>query len=241
MLAGSRVLALWLREDENAQLRTEAAGCMDMFLYLYAGSGGGGDGGKGEGGVRTDWRTHVLLALEGVVMVPAGVEAFLGQGGWGVLGGDLQACMAASSSGIGMPEGGNAGGNAEGYHYRVLSIIRVLLTVVESEEVGQTKESWLKFVSFLAGVPVTASAASKTALPQELGVVDPLEVWTAAGQLAVALVLKAPRGVQRKFKGDCNRICTTAAELLQKGDATLDEGTLEGLEEVIDGFGEMKV
>ncbi|KAF2497753.1 DUF1941-domain-containing protein [Lophium mytilinum] len=237
VLAGSRVLALWLREDENTQLRTEAAGCMDVFLYLYAGSGGGGDGGKGEGGVRTEWRTHVLLALEGVVMVPAGVEAFLGQGGWGILVGDLQACMNTTSGVMGTREGGEGGG----YPYRVLSIIRVLLTVVESEEVGQTKESWLKYVSFLAALPVAAPAASKTALPQGLGMVDPLEVWTAAGQLAVALVLKAPRGVQRKFKGDCNKICTTAAGLLKKGEATLDGGTLEGLEEVIDGFGEMKV
>ncbi|KAF2804014.1 DUF1941-domain-containing protein [Mytilinidion resinicola] len=231
VLAGSRVLALWLREDENAQLRTEAAGCMDVFLHLYSGSGSTDAGVTGEREVRTEFRTHVLLALEGIVTVSAGVEALLEQDGWRILVGDLQACMSANAGAM----------DAGGYPYRVLSIIRVLLTVVESEEVAQTKESWLGFVSFLAALPAAVPAVSRTTLPREMGVLDPLEVWTAAGQLAVALVLKAPRAVQRKFKGDCDRICATAAKLLKKGTATLDEGTLEGLEEVIDGFGEMKV
>jgi len=127
------------------------------------------------------------------------------------------------------------------YPFRVLSIIRVLLTVVESDEVAQAKESWLGFVSFLAEFPHPDHPASGTKVQEDRGLLDPVEVWTAAGQLAVALVLKAPRRVQKMFKRDCDRICKTATELLKRGGKALDDGSLEGLEEVIDGFGELKV
>jgi hypothetical protein len=214
VLAGSRVLALWVREDENAQLRTEASGCMDVWLHIYGVSGGS----------RTEFRPHVLLALEGIMTVPAGVETFLEQEGWRMLVRDLQACMTASSG---------------GYPYRVLSIIRVLLAVAESEELSQTKESWLGFISFLAGLPSPALPASRRNQHLENGDLDPVEVWTAAGQLAVALVLKAPRRLQRKFKGECDGICKVATGLLKQGREKLDNDSVEGLKEVIDGFGEL--
>ena len=218
VVAGSRALALWLHGDENARLRTEAAGITDVLLALYSldvdASGIQG----------TDYRTHVLLALEGLTATPAGVESFLAQDGWAKLADDLQCCMQ------------NVSGSQKGaYPYRVLSIIRVLLAVVESEETAQTKDEWLKFISFLARM----KAPSSMGLSHEE--LDPVEVFAAAGQLAVASILKAPKKLQRLFKADCDRICMAVKLLLAKGKDLLDGDTVEGLKEVIDGFAELSV
>ncbi|OCL10755.1 DUF1941-domain-containing protein [Glonium stellatum] len=220
VVAGSRVLALWLHEDENVQLRAEAAGVMDVLLALYAVDGEA----KGSGGA--EYRNHVVLALEGITATAAGVESFLAQEGWERLVGDLQDCMRDAGG----------GGRDRRYPYRVLSIIRVLLAVVESEEVTQTKDEWLKFISFLARFKAPLVVSSSLNLNREE--LDPVEVFAAAGQLAVALVLKAPKKLQRSFKGDCDRICMSVKGLLAKGRDLLNEGTVEGLEEVVDGFAE---
>ena len=222
VVAGSRALALWLHEDENAQLRTEAAGITDVLLALYSLD-------VDVPGIQgTDYRTHVLLALEGLTATPAGVESFLAQDGWAKLADDLQSCMQ------------NVSGSQKGaYPYRVLSIIRVLLAVVESEETAQTKDEWLKFISFLARMKAPPVAPSSMGLSHEE--LDPVEVFAAAGQLAVASILKAPRKQQRLFKADCDRICMTVKLLLGKGRDLLDGDTVEGLKEVIDGFAELSV
>ena len=218
VVAGSRALALWLHEDENAQLRTEAAGITDVLLALYSLD-------VDTPGIQgTDYRTHVLLALEGLTATPAGVESFLAQDGWAKLADDLQCCMQ------------NVSGSQKGaYPYRVLSIIRVLLAVVESEETAQTKDEWLKFISFLARM----KAPSSMGLSHEE--LDPVEVFAAAGQLAVVLILKASKKLQRLFKADCDRICMTVKLLLGKGRDLLDEDIVEGLKEVVTGFAELSV
>ena len=130
----------------------------------------------------------------------------------------------------------NVSGSQKGaYPYRVLSIIRILLAVVESEETAQTKDEWLKFISFLARMKAPLSIGLSH---EEL---DPVEVFAAAGQLAVASILKAPKKLQRLFKADCDRICMTVKLLLGKGKDLLDGDTVEGLKEVIDGFAELSV
>ena len=222
VVAGSRTLALWLREDENAQLRTEAAGITDVLLALYSLDV------DAPGIQGTDYRTHVMLALEGLTATPAGVESFLAQDGWAKLADDLRSCMQ------------NVSGSQKGaYPYRVLSIIRVLLAVVESEETAQTKDEWLKFISFLARMKALPVALSSMGLGHEE--LDPVEVFAAAGQLAVALILKASKKLQRLFKADCDRICMTVKLLLGKGRDLLDADTVEGLKEVVTGFAELGV
>ena len=75
------------------------------------------------------------------------------------------------------------------YPYYVLSIIRVLLAVIKLEETAQIKDKWLKFISFLVRMKVPPVILLSIGLGyKEL---DPVEVFTVAGQLAIALILKA--------------------------------------------------
>ena len=83
ILAAIRVLAIWIREDENDNLRNESAGLMDMFVELYKTSSLG----------TLDFRYPILLALEGMMITEDGVDNFLGQEGWQVMGQDLEALL----------------------------------------------------------------------------------------------------------------------------------------------------
>ncbi len=80
ILAGIRALAIWIREDENENLRNETAGLMDMLVELYKSSSEGA----------LDFRYPILLALEGIIVTEEGLDAFLGQDGWQVVFEDLQ-------------------------------------------------------------------------------------------------------------------------------------------------------
>lgn len=117
-LAELRTLSLWLREDDNDALRREAAGIVDVLLALYA-------------DVHPEqlFRSPVLIALEGILAVPEGVEAFMVQEGWDILLKDLIAILAS-------PTVDSA--------KRGIDVVRVLLSVVESEVVGPAKEEWME-------------------------------------------------------------------------------------------------
>jgi len=83
ILAAIRVLAIWIREDENDNLRNESAGLMDMLVELY----------KKTSPESLDFRYPILLALEGMMVTEDGVDNFLGQEGWQVIGQDLEALL----------------------------------------------------------------------------------------------------------------------------------------------------
>lgn len=117
-LAELRTLALWLREDDNDALRKEATGVTDVLFALYAAENAG-----------QDYRSPVLIALEGVVAVPEGVEAFMSQEGWNVLFEDLKAILASPTI-----ESAKRG----------TDIVRVLLSVVEDEVTGPAREDWME-------------------------------------------------------------------------------------------------
>lgn len=116
VLAGIRAMALWVREDENDNLRNEATGMMDMLIELY----------KSEPHVGLDFRYPILSALEGILPTDDGPEAFLQQSGWQILSDDLQNILrtVAISSKAEMPStlrDANRG----------LQIVRVLLAVID--------------------------------------------------------------------------------------------------------------
>ena len=119
-LSEIRALALWLREDDNDALRREAAGIIDVLFYLYS-----------EAHSEADFRSPVLIALEGILTVPEGVESFLKEDGWSILSKGLQ--NALNSDG--------ARAEAQG-----VDTVRVLLAVVESEVTGPSKEDWMNVV-----------------------------------------------------------------------------------------------
>ena len=117
-LSEIRALALWLREDDNNALRKEAAGIMDLLLALFSETQHG-----------PDFCSPVLIALEGILEVPEGVEAFLAEEGWNILTLRLQQELNSAES-----RAADQG----------VEIVRVLLKVVESDVTGPSKEDWMK-------------------------------------------------------------------------------------------------
>ena len=124
-LSEIRALALWLREDDNDALRREAAGVMDLLLALFSEADSG-----------LEFCSPVLIALEGILEVPEGVEAFLGEEGWDILTSKLRQELESEES-IAADQG--------------VEIVRVLLKVVESDVTGPSKEDWMKVVGMAVG------------------------------------------------------------------------------------------
>ena len=124
-LAELRTLALWLREDDNDALRKEAASIADILFALYAAED-----------IGTDFKSPILIALEGILAVPTGVEAFMSEDGWKPLMADLKASLASSSIDS---------------IKRGIEVVRVLLSVAESEIVGPAKEEWMELLHLSVG------------------------------------------------------------------------------------------
>lgn len=118
-LSEIRALALWLREDDNDALRKEAAGIMDLFLNLYADTDS-----------QADFCSPVLIALEGILTVPEGVDAFLSEEGWNIIYQGLQR---------GLISGENAAEQG-------IEAVRILLIVAESDVTGPSNEDWMSVV-----------------------------------------------------------------------------------------------
>ena len=118
-LSEIRALSLWLREDDNDALRKEAAGIMDVLLHLYSEARSG-----------ADFSSPVLIALEGILTVPEGVEAFLNEEGWSIVYQGLQTALRFEEN------------TAE----QGTEAVRILLIVVESDITGPSKEDWMNVV-----------------------------------------------------------------------------------------------
>ena len=193
-LSQLRAMSLWLRDEENDALRREAAGIMDVLLALYLAT------------LDQDFRYPVLLALEGIIEVPEGVEAFLREDGWAILSNDL--CKILS-----IPE----------EHARGIEIVRVLLAVQESDVTGPTKEDWLPIVEFASQSVVHAPDSTNVG------------VGVATCQLAVELLVRAPRGIRNRRRDAVVELRRYAAELLTK-EGIVNGEVRDGLEEVIQGL-----
>ena len=193
-LSQLRTLSLWLRDEENDALRKEAAGIMDSLLALYRDTSD------------QDFRFPVLLALEGVMGTPDGVESFLREEGWACLATDLESILPIPTE-----------------HVRGVEIVRVLLAVVEADVTGSAKEDWMPIVELARQSVVHPS--DKTSL--ELGV--------AICQLAVELMIRAPRGVRNRRRDAVLELRRYAAGLLMEKEGVSGE-VRDGLEEVVDGL-----
>lgn len=196
-LSELRALALWLREDDNDRLRAEAAGIVDVLLGLYAPQD-----------APHDFRSPVLIALEGITATAEGVDAFLAAEGWKILATDLHDILA---SGIDTSRG--------------IEIVRVLLGVSESDVSGPTREEWMEVVTLGAATGMLAMGGG--------GQVAELRI--ALWQLSVELLVRAPMGMRRRYGGEARGIVEGARALLDReggGEGGLDEG----LEEVMQGL-----
>lgn len=175
ILAGIRAFAIWIREDENENLRNESAGLMDMFIELYKTSALG----------LLQFRYPILLAFEGIMVTEDGVDGFLGQDGWQVLFEDLQSILRHTTTNEPIFNHVNTLAEAS----RGLEIIRVLLAVVDHTLTISPREDWMTTITTTASLKPPSSVS------------DPLilELHIAMLQLSTALLSKAARGMQKRY------------------------------------------
>ena len=173
VLAGIRALAIWVREDENENLRSESAGLMDLFIELYRVSSSGA----------VDFRYPILLGLEGILDTDDGVDGFLEQGGWEVVFADLDAILHNAL------EDSTAGISVSSSAARGLEVVRILLAVVDHSSTTQPKEDWMKAVTTTASLK-----APPTSSPPIV-----IELHIAMLQLSTALLSQAAGGAQKRY------------------------------------------
>ncbi|KAL8796331.1 MAG: hypothetical protein Q9195_001238 [Heterodermia aff. obscurata] len=198
-LSETRALALWLREDDNDTLRREAAGIIDVLFNLYS---------EAHSGV--DFRSPVLIALEGILAVPEGVEAFLKEEGWSILSRGLQNALESDE-----PRAAEEG----------VDTVRVLLAVAESEVTGPSKEDWLNIVGL--AVKEMQGSPSQDITRLDLGI--------AVSQLAVELLIRAPKRLRRRYASQVSILSQLAGAKLGAADGEREEGLIEvigGLEDL---------
>ncbi|KAM0334138.1 hypothetical protein ACHAQA_001158 [Verticillium albo-atrum] len=206
ILAEIRALAIWLREDDNKLLRKEAAGLTDMFMDLYQASSP----------ERLDFRSPVLVALEGIIDENKGVDAFGANGGWKILSRDLVSILQ------GIPLKSN-----EREASRGMEIIRILLPFTEAEENG-TEEEWMGLITTVA-----AWAPPETAQP----LVDQ-EFQAAVLQLATSLLTNAREGMRKRYVHSTAAIVEIASQLRDQVDDENDS-LRESLDDVVVTLGSL--
>lgn len=213
LLAGLRTLGIWLREDDSELLRQEAAGVMDVYKGLYMARE---DVEIGEQTTRLEERRKaVRVAMEGVVGIEEGVQAFLAHDMVFLFLDDLITAVDKLDKMDGTRD-------AEG----IKDLVRVLLPVIESPCVPQTKRTWLQLVGTMAKKGQVMERGGSAAAVQEQE--QEQEAFTAVGQLAVALLLKAATKDRQARVGECRRLRDVFASVGG-----------EGASEVVDGLAEV--
>ncbi|KAK1987043.1 Neurochondrin-domain-containing protein [Colletotrichum cereale] len=206
ILAAIRALSLWLREDDNDLLRKEAAGLTDMLIDLY----------KASSPAQLDFRSPILVGLEGILVEKAGLEEFTTHNGWEALTQDLLAILQRTST-----------VSDENEAARAVEIVRILLPIVESEEAG-SREEWMAVVTSVAAWD--APEAGQPLLVQEAQV--------AALQLATALLVGASEGMRRRYVHSTSAILGIAARLERHVGA--DHSLRESLVDVLQTLGSFR-
>jgi hypothetical protein len=174
ILSAVRALAIWLREDDNEGLRMETTGLLDMFMDLYRSSSPD----------RIDFRSPILVALEGLTSLDEGVEALLRENGWEVLTKDLLAILLLTST-----------TSDESEAARGIEIVRLMLPIAESEESG-SREEWMGL----------ATAVAAWDCPDAVQPPLVLEFQVAMLQLVTALMLNAHDGMKRRYRHTAHAI-----------------------------------
>jgi hypothetical protein len=206
LLAGLRALSLWVREDDNPQLHEQAVGIMDMLIPLYVSSAAPGS--------KTDFRHPILTAFSGIFPASENaVQSFLDQRGWKVLADDLETSFRILGS-----------CSPQSVPLHTQDLIRVLIMVVESDAVHQSLKAWVEVVHQMANCTVPSVKDDEA-----------LETLVGGWQLAVALAIKAPIQLRKTITQELRNI-VAKAQIILKEAAMLDNGTREGLMEIVDGL-----
>ncbi|KAI9885505.1 MAG: hypothetical protein M1823_002687 [Watsoniomyces obsoletus] len=226
ILAAVRYLALWLREDENEALRREAAGIMDVLLGLYSSA----DDSNNQDPREVDFKSPVLMALEGILDGEDGVEAFLREDGWRVLSADLSTILVRLDD---QPPSG------KDLHIG-LELVRVLFSLVESETAqAKIKEDWMEIIPVIAS-PSPVSWSKDTLRGPNVDVVAMrLKLQVSSYQLAAALLERAAPKVRKRYEKEARKIKNLATNDLERGMVTGGLAMPDSIEEQIQGAGEV--
>lgn len=220
ILAAIQALAIWLREDDNEMLRKEAAGLCDMLIDLYQRSIHPASSALPS--QTLDFRSPILVALEGITVEKKGTESFLDNEGWKTLSEDLIYILQA-------PE------QDEREASRGVDIIRVLLHVAETKTPGPMEE-WLDLVTKVAAWYYSPEEGCEG---RKVGMVEEFRV--AVFQLVTALLAGTHPGVRRRYVHSISAVLGIAGDLRRRivmggGDREL----VEGLDDVLETLGGMR-
>ncbi|KAJ4395352.1 hypothetical protein N0V85_006579 [Neurospora sp. IMI 360204] len=242
ILAAIRALAIWLREDDNEQLRKEASGLGDLFIDLYRHSCQPNSSNPNE---KLDFRRPVLMAWEGLIEERQGVESFLANGGWQALTSDLitillQSTSTSTSSGVVTAE-------AEAEAARGTEIVRILLQVAEMEKPGP-REEWLDLVTQVAAwyIPEEEQDEDEDEGDEDVEMVGKesklvvYEFQVATLQLVTALLVGSHPGVQRRYVHSTSAVLGIARVLMGKVRKVGDGELVEALEDVLVTLGGLR-
>ncbi|KAG5772783.1 hypothetical protein H9Q72_001186 [Fusarium xylarioides] len=205
ILSAVRALALWLREEENDILRKEATGLMDMFMDLY----------KSSSQHKLDFRSPVLVALEGVTTLPQGRELLLANEGWTILAHDLNSILQHASRTCGEQEAA-----------RATDIVRILLPIVEQESNG-VPEAWMDLITSVAAWDIPDSELSPQAQ----------EAVISSLQLCCSVLGAANQGMRQRYKHSIAAIFGIASQLAKQ--VNHDNPEREMLEDVLTTLGSL--
>jgi len=179
VLASIRTLAIWLREDENENLRSESSGLTDMFIELY----------KASSTTTLDFKYPILTALEATLTTENGVDGFLSHDAWTVLTEDLESIVRYTIPMSGEQKYIQPHNLAEEAS-RGIEIVRVLLALIDDYAVIEPREYWMQIVK---------TAASMKAVHFDFNPAMVVELEIAMIQLATALLNKASPGMRKRY------------------------------------------
>ena len=222
-LAQIQTLALWLYEDDNDALRKEAAGIMDVFLSLYNSE---------DKDTALQFRSPVLMGLESIIIVPEGIDAFLAADGWNILAQDLRNIVKILSD----SDPSSFSSDDSHSSRRGIDIVRVLLDIVQSDVTGPAKDDWMDLVELAAD---SSSSSLPNPHPTHDVPVSTLDLRIAIAQLAVELLVRAPRGVRRKNLASAARLQRVMRDMGNNNNIMGDVKV--GLEEVVMGLQELGI
>ena len=153
-----------------------------------------------------DFRDPVCVALSGIIETPEGIEAFLREEGWEIFTKDLETLLSSRQE----------------EHLHGEDIVGVLRGVVESDVVGAVEEDWMPIL-ILANDSLTSE-------PDK----EHLSLATLICQLAVDVLIKAPRGVRNRNRQPALDLLRGLESILAQSDTNC--GTKVGLVEVVEGL-----
>jgi Neurochondrin len=212
IISGLRAASLWLREDDNESLRSQALGILDMLLDLYKSIS--------ENPEDAGFRQPILTALHGVLPSSnTAVQDFLDQNGWRILTDDFMEHFKNNS-----------------LISQLQDIIRVLLDVVESSNVYQSKEAWMNIIA----------VAAEKELPRmdhglDLTIQSSLEDIIATYQLALTIYDKAPTRLQKLFFSQMKKMKQNAAFILKLVDSSSNADLVQDAQDIVKGLSNLSL